>query len=443
MELTRRDTLRLAGLLALLAGTPALAACGDGSSPAGGVDLAAADVPGAEVDPALAAVGAASAHAVGAALVAHAAEAGLEVDGRLRNAVVSPCSVAVALAMTLAGARGATAAEMEAVLGGDAEGLGDGFNALTAHVEGLAGRVTLADGGAAEVVLAVANRVFGQAGLRWEEAFLEALATSYGAGLQLADFAADPEAGRVAVNGWVAEQTEERIPELVPAGVISDATRLVLVNAVYFHAPWATAFEVAATEDGVFTTGAGEQVTVPLMSSRSVADGYGVADGVQVARLPYADGRLAMTVMLPAAGEEAELVERLAGGGLPGLLDAVEPVTDVQVVLPRWEMRTQARLEEALSAAGMPTAFGPGADFSGMSVELALVIGAVVHEGWIEVTEAGTEAAAATALVMDGVSAFVPPSLTLDRPFAYCIHDVAHGTPLFVGWVDDPSQRPD
>ncbi|MFW6773460.1 serpin family protein [Nocardioides sp. CPCC 205120] len=442
MELTRRDTLRLAGLLALLAGTPTLAACGEGPAPTGGLDLAAADVPRAEVDPALAAVGAASVHAVGAALLTHAEEAGLTVDGRLGNTVVSPYSVAVALAMTLAGARGATAAEMEAVLGGDAAALGDGLNALTLHVEGLAGPVTLPDGEEGEVLLAVANRLFGQQGVTWEQAFLEALATSYGAGLQLADFEADPEAGRVAVNGWVADRTEDRIPELVPAGAITAATRLVLVNAVYFKAPWAAAFQADATEDGVFTTGAGEEVTVPLMSSSSVADGHGVSDGVEVVRLPYADGRLAMTVMLPAIGEAAALVERIAGGGLDELLDAAQSADRVKVVLPRWETRTPAMLGDALSAAGMPTAFTPAADLSGMTTEVALAIGAVVHEGWIEVTEAGTEAAAATAVGVEAMSAMAPPSVTFDRPFAYCIHDVAHGTPVFLGWVDDPSQRP-
>jgi len=146
-----------------------------------------------------------------------------------------------------------------------------------------------------------------------------------------------------------------------------------------------------------------------------------------------------MTVVLPDAGAESAVWGRLGEGDLADLLAAPRPAS-VDLTMPRWETRSPAMLKAPLMAAGMPTAFGLEADFSGMTGESDLFIGSVVHEGWIAVDETGTEAAAATAVLMEAQSAGPPATeVALDRPFLYCIHDVAHGTPLFVGWVDDPS----
>lgn len=448
MDLTRRDSLRLLALAALVTGTPALAACSSGGGAGGGAGggsgggqvaagelaLVSSETDRSTVDPALAATGAEATHALAAGLLAH-----LEVGPGHGNAVLSPYSVAIALAMTTNGARGSTEAEMLDVLGSDDVGtLNDGLNALTAYVEGLAGPVDLPDGETGEILLNVASSLAGQAGMTWEQPFLDALATSYGAGLWTVDFAGDTEAARRAINAWVADETADRIPELLKE--LSPDVVLALLNALHFKAPWATQFEEGLTADGAFTTGEGAEVRVPLMRSDDVATAYAQVDDAVVVTLPYAGGTLAMTVVLPDAGAESAVWGRLAEGGLADLLAAPRPAS-VDLTMPRWETRSPTLLGDALSAAGMPTAFSEAeADFSGMTRESDLFIGSVVHEGWIAVDETGTEAAAATAVLMEATSAAPPATeVALDRPFLYCIHDVAHGTPLFVGWVDDPS----
>ncbi|MET0524905.1 MAG: serpin family protein [Nocardioides sp.] len=371
-------------------------------------------------------------HALGAGLYA-------ELSGDGDNLAVSPYSVGVALAMTQNGANGRTLDEMTEVLGGVGPGrLNGGLNALTVHVESLAGPQERLDQSKAEIALRAANTLFGEATTTFEQPFLDTLAREYGAGLQAVDFKGDFDAARVAINDWTAERTEGRIEDLVPEGVLNELTRLVLVNALYLKAPWEQTFEKELTEDRDFHLLDGSTVPVPTMTLETRAGWLGAGNGWQALRLPYAGQALAMTIVLPDEGRLADVETAVAGGGLPVMLDSVE-TAEVAVSLPTWTFRTQAPLKDTLTALGMPTAFDETtADFSGMTAEERLFIAAVLHQTFIAVDEEGTEAAAATAVVGQLTSMPQYEPFTADRPFLFVIHDVEHGTPLFLGRIADP-----
>ena len=357
------------------------------------------------------------------------------------NVVCSPYSVAVALAMTRNGARGKTATEMDAVLhvGGLRE-LNEGLNSLTRLVESRAGTVKRLDGTQGTISLDVANSLWGQQGMRWKHAFLVDLARYFGTGMRQVDYITRSGAARTLINTWTSDQTHGRVPEIIPPGVLDPDTRLVLVNAIYLMAAWEESFPSRDTTRQPFRRLDGSTVDVEMMSGRLMLAAYGTGPGWRAARLPYAGGDLAMTLVAPDTNLD-DLEATLDGPTLAAILEATKPVGEMELKLPRWQFRLRAQLNADLQALGMPTAFGPAADFSGMTTQDKLYIGAVLHQAFISVDEHGTEAAAATAVIMEASSAGGPPPvvLNLDRPFLFLIHDVTSATPLFIGRVSDPS----
>jgi serine protease inhibitor len=436
----RRDVLRALTLL----GTPALAlaGCGSGTTGSGGatvgadVQLVAATVPRAAADPALLPAAATAVTAFSADLYRAAAAA---APGA--NLVCSPYSVAVALAMTRSGARGRTADEVDRVLHSPSDGrLNPALNALTQRVSSFAGPVARGDGSRTELLLDVANSLWGQRGTQWQPAFLDALARYYGAGMRQVNYLdeQDREQARLSINHWTASQTHSRIKDLLPAGVLDELSRLVLVNAVYLKAGWLLPFEQRSTNVGTFTTAAGRSMRVPMMSGAEER-GFQTGDGWQAVELPYQGGKLAMAVIVPEADRFDQVERELDGPALARLLTGFQPA-GVALTLPCWTFRTRVTLNQVLSDLGMPTAFGVEADFSPMTATERLSIAAVLHQAFVAVDENGTEAAAATAVVMRAVSAiYRPTTLVVDRPFLFVIHDVGTGAPLFVGRVTDPS----
>lgn len=371
----------------------------------------------------------ASLHSLGAGLYG-------ELSGPPGNLAISPYSVGVALALTLNGAEGETLEQMLGVL--DAAGvapLNGGLNALTAHVEGIAGTYGKGEE-EAEIVLDAANTLFGEKTVAWATDFLDRLATHYGAGLQVVDFINASAAATDAINAWVADQTRDKIPVIIPDGLLGAMTRLVLVNTLYLKAPWAMPFPKTRTADGPFTLANGETVTVPRMAGAAGMLGRG--DGWQAAQLAYVGGELAMTIVLPDPGRLADVEANIGGGGLPQILGSLAPEA-VDLTLPKWTFRFNASLVPALGALGMKVPFGANADFSGMTQDEELFVSDVIHEVFIAVDEAGTEAAAVTVVVMraTGMPA-TPVPIVIDRPFLFVIHDTEHGTPLFLGRVADP-----
>ncbi|GAB4012111.1 serpin family protein [Nocardioides ultimimeridianus] len=417
------------------------AAKNDPKQATGGIQLVSADVARAAADPTL--VGPAATAMDGFAVRLYdAVLKGIRgTAGGPGNLVISPYSVAVALSMTLAGARGTTAAQMGSALGTGALGdrWHDGMDALTSYVDGLAGDVERADGSKATLGITTANALFGQQGLAWERPFLELLARDYGAGMRTVDFA-NPDHVADLINAWVADRTEDRITDLVPHGALTRDARLALVDAVSLTAPWEQPFDKKSTRPGDFQLADGRTVRAPLMTKPGVGVDLTDGPGWQAARIPYAGGTLAMTVVLPDAGRFDEVEAGLAKGGLVRALAPGRSAT-VDLTLPRWSARTAVSLKSALEALGVTRAFTDAADFSAMTTDEGLEIGDVLHQGYVKVDEDGTEAAAATAVVMVATGAPVAPAtFTVDRPFLFVLHDTAHGTPLFVGRVADPTR---
>jgi serpin B len=409
-----------------------LAAACNGS--AGALALAKADVPRTPADPALATDAAGAINAFGIDLYRRVATAG-------GNIVVSPASIALALGMARAGARGVTGGEMDAVLHDLAtDEHAAWLNALDAALGSRTGTFPDANGEPQPVTLRIANAPFAQSGMSLRDSYLEALATRYGAGLRLVDYRTESEAAREAINAWVADQTEQRIPELLGEGTIGSDVRLTLVNAVYLKAAWLTPFGEGATRDGPFTRLDGSTIDVPYMHSGGVSLPYAAGDGWQAVELPYVGGSLAMTVIVPVDFTTFEQ------GLAPEVLDAITTGLEARAVtltLPKFGIERKVELASTLSAMGMPAAFTLGAaDFSGVTDEERLFISAVVHQANIDVDEKGTTAAAATAAVM-AASGYPggPVTLTVDHPFLFALRDVPTGTVLFLGRVTDPSVK--
>jgi serine protease inhibitor len=358
------------------------------------------------------------------------------------NLVFSPASIVTALAMTYAGAAGTTAEEMAATLHFSLAGdtLHQAFNSLDTALESRGWEGQNSEGAAEGVLLKTANSLWAQQDLTFEQLFLDTLAANYGAGVRLVDYKTAAEEARQAINEWVAGETNDKIPELIPGGMLDALTRLVLVNAVYLDATWANQFDPEATTDLPFTTLGGETVTTPMMV-QSMTFPYADGDGWQAVELPYLRDELAMLVIVPDEGSFTEVESTLRSDLIDNAVARLTEGVQVSLVLPKFEFRTQAGLNDALAALGMPSAFDPGtADFSGMTLQEKLYISDVVHEAYIAVDEEGTEAAAATAVVMRLTAAPAEiVELTIDRPFIFALRDRETGAILFLGRVTDPT----
>lgn len=410
-----------------LAAAVLMAACSPGSP----VSMAMADVPRASNAPS------ADSTAVATSMEALGADLYGVVTTGDGNVVFSPASIMTALAMTYAGARGSTAEEMAQVLHIDLsdQAFHAAMNALDLALESASFRE-----GDDRVELSIANSLWGQEGLTFEQPFLDTLASDYGTGIRLADFEAAAEDARVKINAWVADRTNDKITDLIPEGAVNGLTRLVLVNAVYLDATWARQFDPNHTSDGTFTTLAGDTVTVPMMSQTSTF-GYAKGDGWQAVDLPYSGDDLSMLLIVPDGGRFSEVESRLESGVFNEALAGLS-ATSVSLAMPKFTVRSQMGLNGALEALGMDAAFDrDNADFSGMTTEERLFISEVVHEAYIAVDEEGTEAAAATGVVMEATSSpMVDTVLRIDRPFVFVLRD-ATGAILFLGRVADPSER--
>jgi serine protease inhibitor len=340
------------------------------------------------------------------------------------NAVVSPASIETAFAMLRAGAEGETAEQIDDVFGFPATELGPAYNYLTdrwapSDVEG-----------APE--LSVANSLFVQNGFALRQSFLDALARDFGAGVRTVDFADD---AADVINAWVKEQTRDRIDRLFDE--LPPRTRLVLANAVYLKAEWASPFLSDSTRDAAFRRASGAPVRVPFMHQAASFD-FARGAGWSAVRLPYNGDELSMWVLLPDGADDP--VSLLDPAALAAITRSATP-HQVRLALPKWDFQTDAPLTDVLPAMGMPRAFGDAAQFGGIS-DTPLKIDQVMHRADITVDEKGTEAAAVTGIAM-AESGVVPVGDTVtfdaDHPFAFVVMHDATRAPLFEGVVGDPS----
>jgi serpin B len=349
------------------------------------------------------------------------------------NLFFSPLSLSTALAMTYAGARGQTAEQMATVLHFPVEQqqLPPVFATLSKDLH--------ADGETHGYQLHVANALWGQKGYRFRPDFLSMTKTYYGAGLNEVDFQTAAEEARKTINAWVEQQTKDKIKDLIPPGALDKLTRLVLTNAIYFKGDWLSPFRKPLTKEEDFKVSADRQVTVPMMHQTGFFK-YFDEDHFQALELPYVGGKLSMVVLLPKKVDGlAEFEQSLTAQNLTKWLPQLQQ-HEVVVTLPKFKVTAEFTLNKILSSMGMPLAFSPhAADFSGMSEEKDLYLSAVIHKAYADVNEEGTEAAAATGIVMRALSAGPPPAIFhADHPFVFLIRDNNSGSILFLGRLIQP-----
>lgn len=353
------------------------------------------------------------------------------IQGQDGNLFYSPYSISLALAMTYAGARGETERQMADTLhfALPQEQLHPAFNALDLQL-------TQQDQGEDAFKLKVANSLWGQKDFAFRPEFLDLLAENYGAGLRLVDFMDESarEQARLTINKWVEEQTEDKIKELLKQGILTQDTRLVLANAIYFKAEWEQPF-LNGTKEEPFTLLDGTQVTAPTMSRRAMTR-YAGGEDYQAVEIAYKGGRMSMVVFLPAPGQFEAFEASLDAERINAILQGLKQ-EDIRLFMPKFKYEAELSLAQTLADRGMPDAFDPlQADFSGMTGKRNLFIKHVEHKAFVAVDELGTEAAAATGIVSEIVS--MPIEVRVDRPFIFLIRDGETGAILFVGRVVDP-----
>ena len=354
-----------------------------------------------------------------------------------KNIFFSPYSISSALAITYEGARGTTADEIGSVLHlPENEAL---------RRAGFAGLDAVLNGGDETYTLRTANALWAEETYPFLPGYVDTAGRWYSANVTNLDFIGDSDASREAINRWVEEKTEDKIRDLLPPGSVNPMTRLVITNAIYFKGTWVKQFDPAETTEEEFQVAPGETVQVPMMhrTDEDAIYGYAETGSLQVLRMPYAHGNgteLSMLVLLPkeenlTAAEEALDPETLT--------ELRETLADrrVRVVFPKFTLETTYSLPQALAAMGMPTAFSDAAEFSGMDGTQDLFISDVVHKAFVDVSEEGTEAAAATGVVMNVASApggDTTPVFRADHPFVFLIVEEDTGTILFAGRVVNP-----
>ncbi|HYI00934.1 serpin family protein [Hyalangium sp.] len=362
-------------------------------------------------------------------------QVGKKVPG---NLALSPASITFALAMTWGGARGETASEMQRVL----------------HLEGASGDILASAGKLLQdwsagtgSTLQLVNRLFGEKTYTFDQSYLDLTQTTFGAALEPVDFANDSQGVRGFINEWVAQQTADRIRDLVPPEGVDGRTRLALVNAIYFKATWANPFEEDSTRDEPFFLAPDTKKDVSMMHGE---DSYRFAalEGVKLLELPYEARDAAMIFVLPDAVDGLDALERtLTNARLDGWIAAMEYET-VRVVLPRCEVdpADAITLADALRELGMQRAFTREADFTGIARSPRpgdeLLLSEVFHKTFVRIDEQGTEAAAGTAVIMVEGSAMEeepPKEFRADHPFLFFLRDTRSGMLLFMGRIADPS----
>ena len=357
-----------------------------------------------------------------------------QLSGNEGDLFYSPYSIYTALMMAYAGAAGKTAEQMKQTLAVE-------LPESEAHAALNALNLTLLKNsqfdGKPVFSFNVANQLWGQKDFAFNEQFLNTLSANYNADLKTVDFS-DSENARALINLWVAAQTNDKIKDLIPAGVLDALTRLVLTNAVYFKAAWMNQFDPSKTALGNFTLADGSQVEVPMMHAQRSMQAF-VNEGLEVVELPYEGGMYSMVLVMPAQGSLADFEASLDADRLNEILGSLSTAS-VTLSMPKFKLESSFGLSETMKTLGMTDAFTPGiADFSGMEDTRSLYISDLLHKAYVDVNEEGTEAAAATAVVV-GMTSMPAESYTIsfDHPFLFLIRDIQTNTILFMGRLADP-----
>lgn len=364
----------------------------------------------------------------------------LELYDRLKvadgNLFFSPYSISTCLAMTYNGARGNTATQMAQTLhfATNQHQLAVSFGQLQKQLNNEQEKRAFE--------LNIANGIWAQKEHPFLPDYLSVAREWYGANLKQVDFRTDAEATREEINNWVSDKTKGKISNLIQPGLLAPATRLILVNATYFKGRWTSEFDRHNTIKSPFSLAPAQKVEVPFMSITANFK-YAEVEGLQVLELPYAGNDLAMVILLPTAIDGLKSVEAQFNEASLDRWLAQAREQKVELFLPKFKLAAQFSLANNLTEMGMPDAFSPQADFSGMDGGRDLYISAVVHKAFVEVNEEGTEAAAATGVVMRSMAVMRPrptPIFRADHPFIFLIRDTRSGSILFLGRMADPSR---
>lgn len=357
------------------------------------------------------------------------------------NIFFSPFSISSAIAMTYEGARGETADEIQVAFGFPK----DDSLRRESFLE-INNRINKSD---KEYQLHVANALWAQEDYKFIPNYFNLIDKYYGGKVTNLDFVNQTEDSRFTINKWVEEQTNDRIKDLVPRGSITPLTRLVLTNAIYFKGFWLKRFDKEDTKEEDFKVKPGSTIKVPMMylNAEEIDCKYAETDNLQILELPYKGEELSMLILLPK-NEDLKTVEESLN--YKKLLEWKHLLSnaEVEIYLPKFKFEESYDLSDTLNKMGMPTAFtlgidfGGKADFSGMTGKKDLNIDKVVHKAFVEVNEEGTEAAAATAVIMKAGCAFSPDKIKIfraDHPFIFIIQENETGNILFIGRLSSPA----
>ncbi len=346
-----------------------------------------------------------------------------------KNIFFSPYSISVALAMTYEGARGQTAEEMQSVLHfpADPEVRRPAFARIYNQINKRGKKYKLS----------TANALWAQKDYPFLDEYFNTVEKYYGGKVTNLDFVGDPENSRITINKWVEAQTNNKIKDLIPEGVIDAATRLVLTNAIYFKGTWFKQFDKKNTVERDFKISPTNSVKVQMMhlDDKKAKFNYTETKDLKILELPYSGGDLSMLILLPKDSIE-QLESELTIENLNNWTARLKE-EEVSIYLPRFKFETKYFMAKTLREMGMSSAFG-NADFSGMTGRRDLYISNVIHQAFVEVNEEGTEAAAATAVVMKE-AAMMKKLFNADHPFIFIIREKETGNILFLGRVSDPT----
>ncbi len=349
------------------------------------------------------------------------------------NLFFSPWSISSALAMTYEGARGTTADEMKKVLHfSDSSLMRPGFAKIQNQI----------NAEEKSYLLSTANALWAQKNYSFLSEYFGLIDSYYGGKVTNLDFAGETEKSRVTINSWVEEKTNNKIKDLIPQGLITQDTALVLTNAIYFKGNWLTQFKKENTREQDFKISEGETISVEMMHAfgEDYEFKYAETEKLQILELPYVDEELSMLVLLPSEGEMDYLESNLTAQNFGDWKSNLR-MQEVNVYLPKFKFETKYFMKDVLKELGMATAFSAGADFSGMTGQRDLFISEVIHQAFVEVNEEGTEAAAATAVIMPitAVEPYQIPEFKANHPFIFVIQENETGSILFIGRVDNPT----
>jgi serpin B len=349
-----------------------------------------------------------------------------------KNIFFSPYSISTAIAMTFEGAKEKTAWEIQNTLHFPKD-----CDTRTAGFAKIYNQMNREND---EYELRTANALWTQKNYEFLEGYLRTVERYYGGKATGLDFQKDSEGSRRVINSWVEDQTNNKIKDLIPEGAIDTMTRLILTNAVYFMGYWDSPFDEKNTVEGEFRVNPKEMVKVPMMYQTGQFN-YAETEEYQILEMPYSGENLSMLVVLPREGKQGRVEESLTSEKLEGIRGTLR-IREVAVGFPKFKIETKYFMKDTLEEMGMPSAFSKEADFSGMTGSRDLFISMVVHQAFVEVTEKGTEAAAATGVEMEWLA--LPPeepvSFRADHPFLFVILQNDTGNIVFLGRVTNPAE---